>query len=378
MVESKKVYSKIVFDFASGDMLSADWHTYSGPVALCADAGEGEGGLEADSDSIVPDEDFEEEGVTVQDFEEPDLDDEGVDDEDDEEDDDEFSMLEKFIGEKLGTGKKPAPEEFEAPDGLSEDASKRFQELANQNRETREQISRFQQENTELRSWGNNLLNQARGEINRRDGYIAQLSGELKAVRTQVESLMGQVAMPQNGQEPDGADQFGQNFIERGRAAFKEMLESQVKPLQEELATLKEEKKKSEFERARQNDVQAQRRLALESTNELLGGFLEEDRHEVGPLFAALAAANAVQTGTDIPTGAKALQEWAYKFAAAVNRSAAAHYRKSRQRSEKVPKRTSPGRKASGKLNKLPSPDKLDEMGEDELSFMIKKDSGRL
>jgi len=362
--EAKNVITKIELDW-NGNVLSKDSEPYFGPWALC----EGEEAVDSggDGDSVVPQADLE---AADEDESSVGADDDGEKGDDKSDGPPDWEGVLKFLDEAGKLDAKPdKDDDFDAPEDLSEDASKRFQTLANSNRDMKQRLSQYEQHIQQANDYTQRVIQAANQQIERASEQNVQLQNQMNVLLQQVQALMSG-----GHQEEDGADKLQQEWLEKGKNAFQE----QLRPLQEKLESLEREKIETEKTQRIKREADNQRQKALTAAEKNLSMLTEADRKEVMPIFAPLALAVAINTGTDVETGAQTLHRVFCKFAAGMLRSGSKGFKDSQARGKKAATVTKKGRRANVKSDGVPSEKELEEKGLDALDFMIKSDLNAL
>jgi len=368
------VNTEVVIDLNTDEVVSREGYFYDGEFARCEEgaAADVDGGDDG-GDSIVPAADFEgaDEPVTEDFFSTSDDSSSGegtpapgspaADDSQPADAEKVLQFIEGLVQDGEGS---PAPDELKPPEGLSDDASARFQQLANQNREFGQQIGQFQEQNRQLVDYVQRLQGTADQTINQLQTQVAERDAQLKVLMEHV----GRLTNPDQAQDP--AERMQQDWLKRGQEAW----QKELQPLRQELETLRQEKQRAAQNEQVRAEAARQRTLALQAADERLSMFSEDARKEIAPAFAALSLAQALQLGQDVQTGANSIFKLMCRFSAGLNRAAAAQFAAQQDRSRKAPPAGGNSRRALTDANGIPSDEELDRLGLDPLQYQMQRD----
>ena len=284
--------------------------------------------------------------------------------------DEAIALFEAEFGNKAAAkGNEEASDDTsteKAPKDLSEDASKRFQNLANRAKQaetekaqTLAQVQNFQQQVSQWSQQVNAQFNDMRVENAR--------------LQAQVEYFSKGGAVPQKDIDP--IDALGEKLDPR----FKKAVEDYVGPLKNELTQMRQERDRALKQQKVQSDQKLLNMHADRATSStLLQGFDNEDAKGLRMLGGTLTMALAWAKGCSHDEAAKLLRDYNGKWALAYMKGKTKENKARMEQVDKLPPTTNAGRSApSARGNGTPSWEDAKKAGyKNPLQMMVAKDRG--
>ncbi len=276
--------------------------------------------------------------------------------------DEALRLFEEEFGERKQ--EKEIVEEEKAPDGLSEDASKRFQKLAN---ERREATQRFQELENRTKTY-ESQVNQWAGQVNEQFTAMRVENAKLTA---KMEALLQHGGRQQK--EPDEAELALQQLGEKLDPRYKKMLA----PMMNELKQLRAEREQEKRQGKLQQDQRLLNMAADRAASDvLLNGFNPEKAKPLKNMGGSLVMALAWAKGCSHEEAAKLLRGYMGQWGTEFMRTKLASSKTQKEEAQKLPPSNIPGRGApQARGNPTPTWEDAKKAGfKNPLDMMIKQD----